>query len=127
MVVVGALRLLAEILGGRASRLAWNLIKDSNAAKTIDNVNSVQRGHWESRLLLLTCIFQQYCYKFKHIFKFKFKFKYKYIIFLSACMGNITVWLAKHADCKIAVSFFPLIQVALIWRSNVANSNMCMI
>ena len=28
----------------------------------------VQRWHWKSKLLLLTCIFQQYCYKFKSIF-----------------------------------------------------------
>ena len=55
VVVVGALRLLAGIIGGtasklvlgldirlkRASRLAWNLKTDSNAAKIIANVNSV--------------------------------------------------------------------------------------
>ena len=33
-----------------------------------DNVTYVQRGHWESSLLLLTCIFQQCHYKFKSIF-----------------------------------------------------------
>ena len=35
---------------------------------TSDNATYVQRGHWESRVLLLTCIFQQYRYKFKSIF-----------------------------------------------------------
>ena len=37
-----------------------------------DNVTYVQKGHWESRFLLLICIFQQYRYKLKSTF-------YKYL------------------------------------------------
>lgn len=61
-------------------------------------VTYFQKRHWDSRFLLLICILQQYCYKCKLTF-YKY-LKYKYIIFLSACMRNITVWPAKqHIDC----------------------------
>ena len=41
-------------------------------------------------------------------------------------MGNITVTLAKqHVDCHN--SFFPLMYAALMSRSNLTKSNLCMI
>ena len=85
---------------------------------TSDNATYVQRGHWESRVLLLTCIFQQYLYKFKSIFKTQFK--YKNIIFLSA-------WLAKHVDGQDSCKLLSLNACCTYTRSNIANSNMCMI
>ena len=43
---------------------------DSSSADTSldDSATYVQKGFGESRLLLLTCTFQQYRYKFKSIF-----------------------------------------------------------
>ena len=46
---------------------------------------------------------------------------------MSACMGKITVRLAKHEDCHdgCRLFFFPLMHAALISRSNLANPTMC--
>ena len=47
----------------------WTITyNENNGTFTSDNATYVQRGHRESRVLLLTCIFQQYHYKFKSIF-----------------------------------------------------------
>ena len=40
-------------------------------------------------------------------------------------MGNITVRLQNMWIAMIAVGFFPLMHAALMSRSNLANSNMC--
>ena len=77
------------------------------------------------KFMLLICILQQYCYKFK--LTFLQQLEYNYVIFLSACMGNISVWLTKqHVDCNDNCRLLNAFCTSMS-RSKVAIPNVCMI